>query len=97
MNNMKSSSILKFSFYHYSCAIELEYSFHVIILTYELVYSLYVMILTCCSYDIIIAYELDYSSYVMISSYRTLCLIIHAIYVMEFRWRFVVPPGLPIF
>ena len=47
MNTMKSSSIALFSYYNYSCALELDYSFHIIILTYQLAYSLYVMILTC--------------------------------------------------
>jgi hypothetical protein len=81
-------------FHIYSCAIELEYSFHVITLMYELAYSLCIMILTC-SFDMITAYELDYSFYARVSSYRTLCLIIHAIYLLRFRakyrWRFVVP------
>jgi hypothetical protein len=47
-NIMKSSSILKISFYSYSNAYELEYSCtHVIIMIYELAYSSGVMILTC--------------------------------------------------
>jgi hypothetical protein len=75
------------SYLSYSCAIELEDSFYVIILTYELAYSLYVMILTC-SFDMIISYELDYSFYAMILSYRTLCLIIHAIYMLRFRAKY---------
>ena len=95
MNNMKSSSMFLSSLYHYSCAIEPEY--HVIVLIYELAYGLLVMIITCCPFDMIRAYELDYSFYAMISSYRTLCLTIHAIYNMEFRWWFVVPSGLPMF
>jgi hypothetical protein len=85
-------------FHIYSCAIELEYSFYVITLIYELAYSLCIMFLTC-SFDMIIAYELDYSFYARVSSYRTLCLIIHAIYLLRFRakyrWWFVVPSGMP--
>jgi hypothetical protein len=96
-SNIVSSKVMP-SYLSYSCAIELEYSFYVIILTYELAYSLYVMILTC-SFDMIISYELDYSFYAMILSYRTLCLIIHAIYVLRFRakyrWWFIVPSGMP--
>ena len=98
MNTMKISSKVLLSYLQYSCAIELEYSFHVIILTYELAYSLCVMILTC-SFGMIISYELDYSFYAMISSYRTLCLIFQAIYMLriraKLRWWFVVPSDLP--
>ena len=98
MNTNMVSSKVMLSFHIYSCAIELEYSFHVIILTYELAYSLCVMILTC-SFGMIISYELDYSFYAMISSYRTLCLIFQAIYMLriraKLRWWFVVPSGVP--
>ena len=56
---------------------------------HELEYSSYVMIL---------AYELRYSSYVMNLAYRTLCLIIHIIYMIiiraKLRWQFVLS-GLP--
>jgi hypothetical protein len=101
MNNTTMfSSKFKLSYLLYSCAIELDYSFHVIILTYELAYSLCVMILTC-SYDTILAYELDYSFYARVSSYKTLCLNIHAICLLGFgakyRWRFIMPLGMPNF
>jgi hypothetical protein len=84
MNSNIISSKVMFLFYIYSCAIELEYSFHVIILTYELADSLCVMILTC-SYDMILAYELDYSSCARVLSYKTLCLNIQSICLLEFR------------
>ena len=57
---------------------------------HELEYSSYVMIL---------AYELVYSFYVMILAYRTLCLIIHIMYMRKnrakLRCRFIVPSGVP--
>jgi hypothetical protein len=85
-SNIVSSKVMP-SYLSYSCAIELEYSFHVIILTYELEYSLCVMILTC-SFDMITSYKPDYSFYARVSSYKTLCLIIHAIYLLRFRAKY---------
>jgi hypothetical protein len=101
MNNTTMfSSMFKLSFLLYSCAIEPEYSFHVLILTYGLAYSSFVMILTC-SYDMILAYELDYSFHARVSSYKTLCLNSHTIYLLGFRakyrWWFIMPSGTPKF
>jgi hypothetical protein len=87
MNTNIISSKVMLIFHIYSCAKELEYSFHVITLIYELAYSLCIMILTC-SFDMIIAYELDYSFYARVLSYRTLCLIILAIYLLRFRAKY---------
>jgi hypothetical protein len=51
------------------------------------------------SYDMILIYELAYSFYIMILPYRTLCLIIHIIYMIrirpKLRWQFIVPSGVP--
>ena len=59
---------------------------------YELDYS---------SHDIIMIYKLAYSLYVMILTCRTLCLIIHIIYMSriraKLRWQFIVPSGVPKF
>jgi hypothetical protein len=88
-----------FLFFSYSCAIELEYSLHVIILTYELAYSLCVMIVIC-SYDMIVVYELVHSPCARVSSYKTLCLNIHAICLLGFRAKhklFIMPSGTPKF
>ena len=54
MNTMRISSKVLFSYYQYSCAIELEYSFHVIIMTYELAYNFYAMRVTCRTLCLII-------------------------------------------
>jgi hypothetical protein len=47
----------------------------------------------------ILIYELAYSFYVMILPYRTLCLIIHIVYMIriraKLRWWFIVPSGVP--
>ena len=57
---------------------------------YELEYSFHVIIMT---------YELAYSFYAMSLTCRTLCLIIHIIYMSriraKLRWRFIVPLGVP--
>jgi hypothetical protein len=49
--------------------------------------------------DIILIYELEYSFYVMIMSNKTLCLIVHTMFMSrirtKLRWRHIVPSGMP--